>query len=337
MELNTLADEVFNSVKGYVLRSLAPMSDRIKALENRGPERGEKGEPGRDGIDGKSVETAPIVESVLDQVMKALDQIPPPKDGLNGKDGAAGKDGQDGKPGLDGKDGIAGKDGQDGKQGLDGKDADPAVIRDAVLLEVNKALDQLPAPKDGTDGQDGIDGRDGRDGEPGRDAIQIEVLDHIDSGKKYQRGTYAHYRGGIVRSFKVTDPITENLEKSGWHVVVEGIADTEVDMSERTVTIRTVKTGGAVIEKSFNVPTMIYRGIWAERGYEFGDTVTWDGSLWHCEKASSDKPGTSDAWKLCTKRGRDGRDGLRGEKGERGAEGRAGKDLTQMGFDGGKY
>jgi hypothetical protein len=35
--------------------------------------------------------------------------------------------------------------------------------------------------------------------------------------------------------------------------------------------------------------------------------VTWAGSLWHCDKATKNKPGTDD-WTLAAKKGRDGKD-----------------------------
>jgi len=43
--------------------------------------------------------------------------------------------------------------------------------------------------------------------------------------------------------------------------------------------------------------------------YDAGDVVTDDGSLWLCKAATtSDRPGTSSAWKLICKRGKDGKD-----------------------------
>jgi len=334
-QLTKFADNILDSVKGYIQRSFASVMPRIEALEKRAPE---VGPAGKDGKDGSDADSTLIAKDVLNQVLESLDSIAPPKDGKDGERGADGKDGApggvgpQGERGVDGKDGAPGELGLKGEDGRDGKDGAPGErgIKGDPGLD---GKDGVPGER----GQKGDDGLDGREGEPGRDAIQIEVLDGIDTAKKYQRGTYAHYRGGIVRSFRATDPLGESLEKSGWHVVVEGIADTQVDMTQRTVTIRTMKTSGGVVEKSFAVPVMLYQGIWTERSYAIGDVTTWDGSMWHCEKATTDKPGSSEEWKLCVKHGRAGRDGLRGEKGERGAEGRAGKDLTQMGFDGAKY
>jgi len=58
-------------------------------------------------------------------------------------------------------------------------------------------------------------------------------------------------------------------------------------------------------------PVMLYRGVYREGSYERGDTVTWAGSLWHCDAVkTTDKPGDgSKDWTLCAKKGRDGKDG----------------------------
>jgi len=61
-------------------------------------------------------------------------------------------------------------------------------------------------------------------------------------------------------------------------------------------------------------PTMKYEGVWdPERVYTVGDFVTDDGSLWHCSDACvgvrPGNPGSSQAWRLAVKRGRDGKSG----------------------------
>jgi hypothetical protein len=59
----------------------------------------------------------------------------------------------------------------------------------------------------------------------------------------------------------------------------------------------------AALEKR---PGMSYRGVWAAgEGSQPGDVCTHDGSMWYCWAATKDRPGTSDAWQLCVKRGRD--------------------------------
>ena len=350
-----------------------PGRDGVDGKDGLPGERGEKGDPGRDGKDADP----DVIKSAVETAVAA---IPRPADGLPGADGKDGRDGVDGKDAdpllikaaVDEAvaaiprpaDGAPGKDGRDGIDGRDGKDINPDVVKatiEAIVATIPRPADGINGKdgRDGVDGKDGapgergmdgigikgdpgMDGRDGLDGEPGRDAVQIEVLGAIDPGKRYQRGTFATWEGGIIRSFRATDPLKEGdlLEKAGWHVVVRGISFMQVEGSEdkRTVTVRTAFTGSPVVETELHFPVTIYRGIYqADTAYEEGDAVTWDGSIWNALKSTQEKPGASDAWRLSVKRGRDGRDGVRGEKGERGAEGRAGKDLTQKGPDGSKW
>ena len=250
--------------------------------------------------------------------------------GKDGKDGEPGPAGPAGPIGERGQDGINGKDGRDGIDGKEGPAGPPGLIGPSGM----------PGER-GEKGLDGQDGRDGRDGEPGRDALQIEVLDGIDNERRYQRGTYAHWKGGIIRSTRVTDPIVnDDIFKSGWHVVVNGIADITIEQNDmRSWSMKMLRTDGVYVEKYFKTPNLLYKGIWKpENNYETGDTVTREGSTWICLQDSPGKPGDENSgWQLSVKKGRDGKDGLRGEKGERGAEGRAGKDLTQLGANGQRW
>lgn len=68
----------------------------------------------------------------------------------------------------------------------------------------------------------------------------------------------------------------------------------------------------------------IYQGVWAQREYERGVLVTFAGSVFLSLAKTTDKPETSEAWKLIIKRGRDGKDGKNGAKGEKGDPGRDG-------------
>lgn len=197
---------------------------------------------------------------------------------------------KDGEPGPAGPQGPAGAPGQQGDRGEQG---DPGAGG---------------AP--GADGKDGRDGRDGKDGAPGRDALEIDILPAIAEGKSYPRGTFAQHGGGIVRAYRDTGPLAGDLATAGWAVVVNGIAGEAEDISEdgRTITRRTFYTDDRVMERTFKTAAMLYRGVWREGEHEAGDVATWSGSAWHCNRATTDKPGTSDAWRLMVKSGRDGRD-----------------------------
>jgi hypothetical protein len=88
--------------------------------------------------------------------------------------------------------------------------------------------------------------------------------------------------------------------------------------------------GDQIREFPFKLPVMIYAGVFKEgKEYAVGDTVTWAGSLWHCDVPTEDKPGeTSKHWTLIAKRGRDGKDGSPGRKGDPGPRGEPGQNLT---------
>lgn len=204
--------------------------------------------------------------------------------GPRGEDGIAGADGKDGADGSNGNDGAPGKDGADGMVG-----------------------------KDGAPGRDGDAGRDGRDGVPGKDALQIDIVESLDNERRYQRGTFAKHRGGIIRAFRQTDPMTDSLETAGWSVVVDGIAEVVIQQAEdmRTFGFAIRRTSGIDEITTFAVPAMIDRGVYREgTQYLRGDSATWDGSIWTAQvdvEAAADRP-LAPEWRLAVKRGRDGKD-----------------------------
>ena len=163
----------------------------------------------------------------------------------------------------------------------DGRDYDPDVLRKAVLEAVNA----LPAPQDG------------------RDATALEILPAIDDQKSFPRGTYATHQGGLWRAYEKTHGMR------GWECLVDGVADIDISMTgERLFSVVVRQSSGQRTEKTFSLPVMLYRGVFrAGETYHPGDTVTWGGSLWHCNSMTEDKPGEahSSAWTLAAKRGRD--------------------------------
>ncbi|HGY2797993.1 phage gp6-like head-tail connector protein [Citrobacter freundii] len=219
----------------------------------------------------------------------------------------------------------------------DGKDYDPAVLRRAVDDAVSEAVAEIPAPQDGksvtvedvrpvlqeliTAAMPEIPDvkslvseavadlpapEPGKNGEDGRDALALELLPFIDESKSYPRGSYATHNGGLWRAYEKTHGMR------GWECVVDGIAGVEVSMEGmRNFTVTVNRSSGAIEKKAFDVPVMVYRGVF-KSGDEYlpGDTVTWGGSLWHCDEQTQDKPGEtgSKGWTLAAKRGRDGRD-----------------------------
>ena len=163
----------------------------------------------------------------------------------------------------------------------DDRDYDPEVLQKAV----NDAVSALPVPQDG------------------RDATALEILPAIDDQKSFPRGTYATHQGGLWRAYEKTHGMR------GWECLVDGVADIDVSMTgERSFTVVVRQSSGQRTEKTFSLPVMLYRGVFrAGETYHPGDTVTWGGSLWHCNSMTEDKPGEahSSAWTLAAKRGRD--------------------------------
>lgn len=167
-------------------------------------------------------------------------------------------------------------------------------LRPIIAEEVAKALEAITLPKDG---------------EPGRDALQLEILPEIVAERSYSRGTYAKHVGGLWRSFERTHGM------KGWECIVDGLSSAAVEQSgERGFELSLVLSSGNEVRKRLDLPVMIYRGVFEPGDYAPGDTVTWGGSLWHCDSATSDKPGElgSKGWRLAVKRGRDGKDLAKG-------------------------
>jgi hypothetical protein len=197
-------------------------------------------------------------------------------------------------------------------------------LRPLIVEELAKAVGNLPAPKDGVsialeDIQHLVDTAVARrmesivlpkNGEPGRDAAHIEILPAIEIEKAYPRGTYAKHLGGLWRSYEATSSL------KGWECIVEGVASMSVEQDgERGFKAVAQMSSGRFEEKSMILPVMIYRGVFVGGHHQPGDTVTWGGSLWHCDFATNEKPGEpgSKGWRLAVKKGRDGKDGNHGK------------------------
>lgn len=171
---------------------------------------------------------------------------------------------------------------------IPGKDADPVDLQALA----RSAADLIVVPEV-------------RQAEDGRDAIDVEILPAIEEAKQYARGTYAAHRGGLWKSYERTHGMR------GWECIVDGIASASVSQDDvREFSVKLVKSSGAEVVQKFNMPIQIYKGVYRDDAeYEANDTVTWGGSQWASTKAeNTDKPGSSDAWTLCVKAGRNGKD-----------------------------
>lgn len=293
--IEALAKNMIDAVKNHVARATAALGDRIARLEN--------------GLKELTAKPPDIEQIIRDAVKQAAAELPPAKDGADG---------------------------------INGKDADAEAIfnqlRVVASIEAERLVNDLPKAKDGTDGAPGKDGESihpdtvalmireavdnavaelpkAKDGADGRDALALDILPMIDATKSYPRGTYAEYRGGVIRALRNTDPVEDELSKAGWLVCMNGIAAENEELlgDGRTIRRTTNYTDGRELVRDIKVKSIIYREIWREGEYEAGDVVTWGGSVWHCQQKTADKPGMSAAWKLMVKHGAPGKDAKSGE------------------------
>lgn len=145
------------------------------------------------------------------------------------------------------------------------------------------------------------DGRNGLDGRDGRDALDLNVMSEIDTNVSYAKGTFSQHKNGLFYATKQTNGM------DGWKCLVSGIDEISVEISDdmRKVSLKTVKSTGELFEKSFNVPSLIYKGVFDQKEkYSKGDCVTFSGSMWVSKSEDNEsKPGDSDDWQLSVKRG----------------------------------
>ncbi|HDQ6672185.1 TPA: phage portal protein, partial [Escherichia coli O146:H21] len=245
--------------------------------------------------DGKSL-TPDDVRPMLEQMVKeAVSHIPVPRDGRDYDPDVLQKAVNDAVANI--------------PQPADGKSITPDDVRPMLEQMVKEAVSHIPVPRDGRDYDPDVLQKAVLDAvsalpapQDGRDATALEILPAIDDQKSFPRGTYATHQGGLWRAYEKTHGMR------GWECLVDGVADIDVSMTgERLFSVVVRQSSGQRTEKTFSLPVMLYRGVFrAGETYHPGDTVTWGGSLWHCNSMTGDKPGEahSSAWTLAAKRGR---------------------------------
>lgn len=191
----------FDDLKADIHASLAQHAERIEAIEKREPVAGPAGKDGAPGSQGPQGEPGPA--------------------GEKGEPGPAGEPGQsaydawremghEGTPAdflawLKGEKGPKGEDGasvtaDDIKSVVDARAAEWELDFERRAQDVlQRAIDRMPAPKDGIDGKDGINGKDGRDA-LGFDDMEVE---QDEDG----RVTLRFLRGELVREFPLCFPV----------------------------------------------------------------------------------------------------------------------------------
>lgn len=179
---------------------------------------------------------------------------------------------------------------------------DAAQVR-ALIDEVNRRIDNLPAPEKGDKGDKG---EKGDKGDPGRDGLDVKDMFRADGGR-----LIAVMSDGSTRDLGVFVGKDGKDGEPGR----DGLGFDDMRMEEREDGCYLVFERGEIV-KEFRLPVVIDRGVYsAGKVYRKGDGVTWAGSFWIAQEDTSEKPDTGKGWRLAVKKGRDGKDGvLKAEK-----------------------
>lgn len=303
-DVNALAQRMIAAVREYVARAESSLVQRINASVAAVPAgpKGEKGDQGAQGEKGDQGERG--------------QEGPQGAAGDRGADGASGEQGPRGESvkGDRGEPGEPGPQGKVGERGADGAPGERGPSGESIKGDAGPRGEPGARGERGEIGLQGERGVKGEAGDPGRDAAELDILPSIDEAKSYRRGTWASHNGGLIRSSRQTDPVSEGLVKAGWVVMVEGMngAPTVTQGEDpREITCTVTLTSGTKAVNIFRVPMVIDLGVWREGEYQQGDHVTWDGSGWIAQRKTTAKPGMPPHdWRLSTKRGRDGKDAV---------------------------
>lgn len=249
----------------------AAVAPLLRRIEVLEARKPERGEKGEPGARG---EVGPVG--------------PQGEPGPRGEDGAPGRAGDRGPIGEKGEPGPAGEAGPTGPQGEDGARGE-----------------QGPAGPAGPAGEAGEKGVDGRDGVGMAGALidrSGNLVVTLTNGEHKNLGPVVGKDGAAGRD---GDPGARGTDgRDG----VDGVGFDDLDLVENEKGLSLRFARGDVV-KEFHLPVVIDRGVWRPREYAKGSGVTWGGSFWIAQRDTSDKPETSDAWRLAVKRGQNGKDG----------------------------
>jgi hypothetical protein len=220
--------------------------------------------------------------------------------GLPGVAGPKGDPGEKGDPGLS----VTGEPGARGEMGPPGVGVMNAILdraghlvltlSDGHTKDVGLVLGKDGAPGlDGKDGAPGLHGKDGRDGLDGKDGVDgLHGKDGAPGLDGKDGAPGLHGKDGV-------DGMT--------------LDDAELVATDGGWALR-LSAGGRTKDCPFPVPH--HQGPWiAGKAYPMAAMASWDGGWWIATKATTDQPGSSDAWQLVVRRGKQGKEGPRGKDG----------------------
>lgn len=282
--------------------------------------KGLDGRPGEPGAPGRDADPAVMldIKSELDALRTTVASLPAPQagpPGLNGKDGAS-VTLADVAPLVKSavQDAVSvlpmPKDGRDGR---DGKSVDISEVHASIESAVATCFKSLPTPKDGRDGSDGIGVMDAVLDRAGHLVLTLSDGRTKDVGLVAGRDADPLEMKRLIfeEVAKIPAPLNGKDGRDG----ADGMTldDAELVTGADGWMLR-LSAGGRT--KDFPLPIPHDVGPWtAGATYAAGAGVSWDGGYWIAKTLTSDQPGSSDAWRLAVRRGKQGKEGPRGKDG----------------------
>lgn len=197
-------EKMIDGIHDYLARSLRPFAERIKALEDRQPAKGEKGDPGQPGKDADLSEIAAKAAAHVETLFSEYKRSQPiPRDGRDGRDGVS-----------------------------------VETVAKLVSAEVTKAVAELPKPADGKDGAPGTAGKDGASVD--FDAVVQTAVKMIPVPKDGTPGPKGE--PGVTNIVNAFDPsvIAEYLKSSASEEIIVGMLRPSIARDVRTAVENTV-------------------------------------------------------------------------------------------------
>lgn len=308
----------------FVLKAMEPLQQRLKALEEREPVKGEKGDPGKDGV----VDHGAIEEALLLIVQDKASLF-------RGEPGPQGEKGEEGPRGIgvtlmEMAPVIAEEVGKavasieiprapdmatiglmigekvettvaelpPAKPGEPGKSVTVEDLAPLVVAEVEKAVANMPV-KDPVGLAGALIDREGH------------LVVTLSDGTAKALGRVVGKDGEDVDMDVVRSSIKAEVEalpkpRDG----TDGVGFDDLDLVEIEGDLMLRFTRGEVV-KEFYLPVPTDRGVWTGRDYRKGASVSWGGQTFIAQRnaLAGEKPMVSppgDPWRMSVKKGRDG-------------------------------
>lgn len=225
----------------------------------------------KDGDDGKSVTVDDVRPLIVDAVKQAVEAIPAPQDGKDYDPDELARAVKEAVEAL--------------PKPQDGKSVGVEDIRPMVAELVSQAVSAIPVPKDGVGAAGAIIDREGN------------LILTLTDGTTRDLGRVVGKDGEKPKDGEPGRP-GFSLEDF----------DSEVKDGGRTLVL-SFTAGDIKHTVEHQLDTLIYRGVFkGGETYQPGDTVSFGGGLWHCDKDTTARPGEgSEDWTLAVRRGREGK------------------------------